>query len=67
MSLTATTVIEQRRTGLAKVPEGMAFLAVSRAHLYSMMDRGALKYVKLGSARRIPWEALYELAARGAE
>jgi excisionase family DNA binding protein len=55
----------QTRSGLARVDEAAEFLAVSRAHLYSLMDSGTLKYVKLGRSRRIPWRALEELAARG--
>jgi excisionase family DNA binding protein len=53
------------RTGLARIGEACEFLAVSRAHLYVLMDNGSLKYVKIGSARRIPWAALTALADCG--
>lgn len=50
--------------GLATIREAQAFLSVARSALYRLMDAGALPYVKLGAARRIPRRALIELAAR---
>jgi excisionase family DNA binding protein len=50
--------------GLLKVTEAAEFLRLSRATLYSLMDRGELAFVKLGRSRRIPKRALIELAAR---
>jgi excisionase family DNA binding protein len=52
------------RDGLLTVREGAAFLGVSVASLYKVMERGDLAYVKLGRSRRIPRRALVELAAR---
>jgi excisionase family DNA binding protein len=49
--------------GLATVQEASAFLSVSRAKLYAMMDARDLAYVKLGRSRRIPWRAIKQLAA----
>jgi hypothetical protein len=31
------------------------------------MDKGTLRYVKIGKSRRIPWAALAELAERGSK
>jgi excisionase family DNA binding protein len=63
---TATANETQARAGLATVEQAREFLAISRAHLYTLMDNGSLKYVKLGKSRRIGWDALYELAEKGA-
>ena len=49
--------------GLMRVPEAARFLSVSRAHVYSLMDRGELPWVKLGRARSIPRAAVTRLAA----
>ena len=51
--------------GLLKVAEAAAFLSLSRATLYTLMDRGELPFVKIGRSRRIPKRAVVELAARG--
>jgi excisionase family DNA binding protein len=53
------------RAGLARVGEACAYLAMSRASLYGMMENGTLRYVKLGRSRRIPWAALETLAEKG--
>jgi excisionase family DNA binding protein len=50
--------------GLLTVVEACKMLAVSRSFLYAAMDNGALSYVKLGRARRIPRRALIEYVAR---
>ncbi len=50
--------------GLMKVAAAAAFLSLSRATLYTLMDRGELPFVKLGRSRRIPKRAVVELAAR---
>ena len=50
--------------GLMKVAAAAAFLSLSRATLYTLMDRGELPFVKIGRSRRIPRRALVELAAR---
>ncbi len=49
--------------GLMTVPEAVAFLRVSRSFLYAEMGRGALPWVKLGRARRIPRVAVIDYAA----
>ncbi len=50
--------------GLLKVAAAAAFLSLSRATLYTLMDRGELPFVKLGRSRRIPRRAVIQLAAR---
>ena len=50
--------------GLMTVSEAAAFLSLSRATLYTLMDRGELPFVKLGRSRRIPRRAVIQLAAR---
>ncbi len=50
--------------GLLRVGEAAAFLSLSRATLYTLMDRGELPFVKLGRSRRIPRRAVIQLAAR---
>jgi excisionase family DNA binding protein len=50
--------------GLASMREAERYLSVSRAKLYSMMDAGELRYVKLGRSRRVPWDALTELVQK---
>jgi excisionase family DNA binding protein len=59
---------EQRRekiidNGLLRVNEACEFLKCSRTALYDMMNKGKLMYVKIGRGRRIPKNALVELAA----
>jgi excisionase family DNA binding protein len=49
--------------GLASIPEAADFLGISRGKLYSMMDKGEIKFCKLGKSRRVPWAALKKLAA----
>ncbi len=51
--------------GLATVSQACAFLSVCRKTLYRLMDGGGLAACKIGGARRIPWKALYTLAAKG--
>lgn len=50
--------------GLVSVPEAARFLSISRSKLYALMEQGALAYVRLGRARRIPRRALVALAAQ---
>ena len=52
------------KDGLAKIPEAMAFLGVSRATIYDLCESGDLPWVKLGRSRRIPRRALEQLAQR---
>lgn len=47
--------------GLATVPQGAAFLQVSRSKIYQMMDEGKIPWVKLGGNRRIRWSDLRKL------
>ena len=49
--------------GLATVQQAAQFLGVSRGKLYAIMERGELRYCKLGKNRRIPWAAVKALAA----
>ena len=43
------------RTGYATVNEVAAHLRLSRATIYNLMDRLAIRYSKFGSSRRIAW------------
>jgi excisionase family DNA binding protein len=50
--------------GLASIPEASKFLGISRSKLYEMMERGELRFCKLGRNRKIPWAEVRNLAAR---
>ncbi len=50
--------------GLMTVAEAARFLRLSRSTLYAIMDRGELRFAKIGRSRRIPKRAVVELAAR---
>lgn len=60
-SAAQSALIEQ---GLLRVAEVAGFLRLSRASVYDLMRKGLLPWVKLGRARRIPRQAVVELAAR---
>jgi excisionase family DNA binding protein len=49
--------------GLARIPEAMEFLALSRSVIYDLMNQGRLAFVKIGKARRIPHKAMVDFAA----
>jgi excisionase family DNA binding protein len=49
--------------GLTTIAGAADFLNISRAKVYQLMDRGELRYCKLGRNRRIPWAALKALAS----
>ena len=51
--------------GLLTVNQASTFLSISRSTLYALMDGGELPFVKIRRSRRIPRQALVELAARG--
>ncbi len=51
--------------GLLTVPEAASFLRLSRSNLYALMERGELRFVKIGRSRRIPRRAVIALAASG--
>jgi excisionase family DNA binding protein len=51
-------------SGFATVLEAAAFLRLSRAKIYQLMDAGDLHYAKFGKSRRIPRRALAEYAER---
>jgi excisionase family DNA binding protein len=53
-----------RDDGLAKIGEAMKFLGISRSSVYSLMDSGALPYVKIGASRRLEWRELRRLVER---
>jgi excisionase family DNA binding protein len=50
--------------GFIKVMEAAAFLKVSRAKIYQMMDDGELIYAKFGKSRRLPLRGLREYAEK---
>jgi len=53
--------------GLLTIAETGAFLRVSRATVYNLMECGQLPFVKVGRARRIPKRAVIQLAAQALE
>ena len=56
--------IELVADGLASIAEASKFLGISRSKLYEMMERGQVRYCKLGRNRKIPWAEVRHLAAR---
>ncbi len=50
--------------GMVTVAEAAAHLRVSRETVYTQMRAGALAFVKIGTARRIPKDALRDFLAR---
>jgi excisionase family DNA binding protein len=54
---------EMTAEGFATIPESAQFLRVSRAKLYDLMQKGEIRYAKVGKCRRIPWRVLREYAA----
>jgi excisionase family DNA binding protein len=58
-------VVVTRRTGHDVTPaQAAAVLAMSRTHLYKVMDRGGLPFVRVGRDRRISFEDLIAFQAR---
>jgi excisionase family DNA binding protein len=51
-------------SAFATIPEAGAYLHLSRATIYKLMDAGQLLYAKFGDSRRIPWVGLKEYAER---
>ena len=50
------------QTGFAKVNEAAAFLAVSRATMYRLINDGAVDARRFGTTVRIPWSWLHDQA-----
>jgi excisionase family DNA binding protein len=50
--------------GFADVAEAQAYLRLSRAMVYLLMESGALVYARFGRRRRIPWRALHQYAEK---
>jgi excisionase family DNA binding protein len=48
--------------GLVNLREACGYLGLSRGMLYKLMDGGHLHFVKIGKSRRIPRQALTNLA-----
>jgi excisionase family DNA binding protein len=57
-------VAEKSRQPLATVPEVAAFMNMSRAKIYSLMEQGELRFLKIGKSRRLYWEDVEELLKR---
>jgi len=53
-----------KNAGLARIEQASQFLAVGRSKVYDMLAKRELPSVRIGSCRRIPWEALHEYVAR---
>jgi len=49
---------------LLRIPEVCEVLGLSRAAVYTLLQRGELRAVKIGTARRIPTSAIDEFVAR---
>ncbi len=50
--------------GFIDVAGASDFLKLSRATIYSLMERGEIPYAKFGKSRRIPRRALQEFAEK---
>jgi excisionase family DNA binding protein len=51
------------RERFVTVREAGAFLGLSRAKIYVMLERGEIRSARFGKSRRIPLQALRDLAA----
>ena len=51
-------------SGLMKINDVAAFLAVSRQKIYQLIKAGELSYTIVGEARRIPRASVLELASK---
>jgi excisionase family DNA binding protein len=61
----ATPDMQQHRgAGLASVKDAERYLGLSRATIYQLMEKGELRYAKIGRSRRIPWSALEQLVEK---
>ncbi len=49
--------------GLERVADAARFLGISRSSVYKLIRSGQLPSVKLGTSRRVPIRAVWELAA----
>lgn len=56
-------VLVAKQPLLLTLKEACDSLRIGRAKLYDLMSTGQLRYVKIGSARRIPMTALTEFVA----
>jgi len=59
-----TTESTQRlvESGLMTVQEAAKFLGLSRSKVYGLMEAGRLRYTKIDRARRVPRQAVIDLA-----
>lgn len=48
--------------GLDRIRDVAAFLKVSRSQIYALMGRGVLPFVRIGRSRRVPHQAVIDLA-----
>jgi excisionase family DNA binding protein len=55
--------VEMMVDGLESVNAAARFLQISRGHVYNLMRKGELPFVKFGRSRRIPKRAMIGLAA----
>jgi excisionase family DNA binding protein len=62
MSATAADLQSLAREGFATIPAAKEFLSISRSALYGLMNKGQIRYAKVGKSRRIPWAALHRFA-----
>jgi len=53
----------EKLQGFATVEEVSAFLRVSRAKVYQMVESGSLPHVRIGHSVRVPYKALEKLVA----
>ena len=52
--------VSQLADGLVRVKDAAQYLAVSRGHVYRMMNNGQLAWVQLGDARRIAMKSVVD-------
>lgn len=50
------------KDGFLTVPQVAKYLSIGKTLVYSLMDRGELKYCKFGKARRIPKKEVVQFA-----
>jgi excisionase family DNA binding protein len=56
-------VVHLVQAGLMTIEEVGKFLSVARSTVYQLMGKGRLPFVKIGRARRVPRQAVFEFAA----
>lgn len=50
--------------GYATIDEAADFLAICRARVYQLMERGHIRWCNFGRSRRIPWTEIEDYGKR---